>query len=90
MSEDKELTYQEKIIAIRKEQLTQKEVAQLINVSGNTIRNWEYGITEPNDMHKEKIDDLYKYVVEEKKVVTKKQRIRVSRKVDDIDVELWD
>jgi len=87
---DKELgqEYSEKIREIRKKGLTQLEVARILETSTNTIRSWEYNLSTPHKSNRESIDELYQYVVVEERIVTKKQRIRVGRADDD--VEMWE
>lgn len=39
--------------------LTQKEAAERLKISPDTLRNWENGITQPDAMAIKQIEDLY-------------------------------
>jgi len=84
--------YNEKVRELREKQLTQSELAWLIGVSTNTIRAWEYSRAVPSDDNQEKIDEIYKKVVDQGKTLTKKQQIRVRGNIslNDLEEELWE
>ena len=44
----------------KKNELTQVQMAKLLNVTANTYRNWEQGANEPNEENLIKIQELLK------------------------------